>query len=206
MNGLTTGTVRRVALGVALTAAIASGMIDRPQTNVEIRRATGPVQRLLGPVASVASSIEWVRYRVALDQGDEARAYGRAARALALDARTVAGWATLGDHFIFTRASPLEVSEPADRRRWIRAGLELMRRGEEHVAAPGELAFMAAVLRATYLAGIPDESLGWPGGPSGLLREARVDLERATEYGHPGVPEVLDFIDHRMGEITTSGR
>ena len=200
------GTVRRVALTVALACVIAGGAIERPQVDMDARRAMSPVQRMLGPVASVAASFEWVRYRVALGHGDEARAYGHAARALALDARTVAGWATLGDHFIFNRASPLEVADPAERRRWIRAGLDLMRRGEARAAAPGDLAHLAAIIRATYLAGIPDEALGWPGGPAELLREARADVARAAGHGHPDSSMVLEFIDHRAGELAESSR
>lgn len=192
---------RRWAVGVAALALGACLFVGRPATDVEARAAMGPVQRLIGPLASVAASVEWARYWKALDRGDEPNAYVHASRALSLDARSAAGWMTLADHFVFTRASPLEVSGPEEKRRWVRAGFEVLRAGEERVAAPDELAIYAAQIRAVHLSRVPDADLGWPGGPQGLLDEARSDLERAARSGDRRVVEVLEFIELREAEL-----
>ncbi|MEM1448395.1 MAG: hypothetical protein AAF957_26955 [Planctomycetota bacterium] len=199
-------TTRRIAWSIAALVLVALVALDRPAALARGRGSMGPAQRLLGPIASVAASVEWIRFRVVLDGGDPARAYGHARRALDLDARTPAGWVTLADHFVFGRASPLEAEDAAERRKWIRAGLDVLERGERRTAAPEDLAFYAAVVKATFLAGIPDEALGWPGGPRALLEDARRDAERALELGGPDAAAVLEFIAERLRDLDEEGR
>ncbi|MEM9801412.1 MAG: hypothetical protein AAGA20_13880 [Planctomycetota bacterium] len=192
------GNLRTVALLVAALAAIATAFLQRPEP-ADVRAKSSPLQRLLGPIASAAASVEWARFARTLDRGDAPRAYGHAARALTFDGRSAAGWMTLGDHFIFTRASPLEVDDAAQRRRWIRAGLDVLLAGEERVAAAEELAYYAALIRVQFLAQIPDEALAWPGGSDALLEDAREDLSRAEAGGHPGVADLRTRIEERRG-------
>jgi hypothetical protein len=189
------------ALALSLAAA---GPWDR--ADGDARQRMGAVQRLLGPIASAAASVEWARYMSALDQGDLTRAYGHAARALSLDSRATAGWLTLADHFIFIRASPLEEPAPQVRRQWIREGFAVLRSGEQHATTPGILARYAATLKSAFLADLPDERLRWPGGPRALLGEARADLQRAASHGAAGVEDTLSFIEEREAELAADGR
>lgn len=161
----------------------------------EARAAMGPAQRALGPLASVAASVEWVRFRMALQAGDTASAYAIAESALRLDPRGERGWLELAQHLIFERGSFLENESPEGRRRWIQAGLEVLGRGETLCAAPGELSFSAGLIRSGYLAAIPDEDLGWPGGPEALLEQGRADLVRAVAAGRRGARDVLEALD-----------
>lgn len=196
---------RLLAVTAALVLALAAA---RPLSAPELegRRRMGPVQRLMGPIASAAASVEWARYLGALDDGDVTRAYGHAARALSLDSRATAGWLTLADHFVFIRASPLEEADPEARRRWIREGFAVLRSGEDRAASPGVLARYAATIKAAFLADLPDEGLGWPGGPRALLSEAREDLERAASLGAEEVEVTLAYIEERERELAEQGR
>lgn len=160
----------------------------------EARASMGPTQRALGPLASVAASIEWVRFRGALLRGDMAAAYAIADAALALDPSGEGGWLEYAQHLIFVRGSFAENETPAGRRGWITSGLELLRRGEALCRTPGELAFAAGLIRTGYLATIPDEDLGWPGGPEALLRQGTADLQRAAALGHRGAVGTLDAL------------
>ncbi len=201
------GRTRRALLAAAAAtalAAAAAGPLGRP--DLAARQRMGPTQRLLGPIASAAASVEWARYMGALDRGDVTEAYGHAARALSLDSRATAGWLTLADHFIFIRASPLEESDPAIRRQWIREGFSVLRSGEERVATPGELARYAATIRSAFLSHLPQEGLGWPGGPRAPLEAARSDLERAASLGARDIEVSLAYIEAREGELAAAGR
>ena len=162
----------------------------RPEDG-KTRAAMGPTQRALGPLASVAASIEWVRFREALLDGDTTRAYAIAEGALALDPSGEGGWLDYAHHLIFVRGSFAENETPAGRRQWIQAGLDLLERGEAVCRRPGELAFTAGLIRTGYLASIPDEDLGWPGGPEALLEQGTQDLQRAAAAGRTGAVETL---------------
>ena len=200
------GRTRRilVAAVAAVTLVVsAAGPFGGP--DLAARERMGPIQRLLGPVASAAASVEWARYLGALDRGDLTSAYGHAARALSLDSRAAAGWLTLADHFIFIRASPLEEPDPEARRQWIREGVSVLRSGEDRVKSPGDLARYAATIKSAFLAHLPQEGLGWPGGPRALLAEARIDLERAASFGARDVEVSLAYIEEREAELAAEG-
>lgn len=197
---------RRLLAVTAIVALALAAAHPRSSLQLDGRRSMGPVQRLLGPIASAAASVEWARYVGALDDGDVTRAYGHAARALSLDSRATAGWLTLADHFVFIRASPLEEADPDARRRWIREGFAVLRSGEQRAASPGVLARYAATIKAAFLAELPQEGLGWPGGARALLSEARVDLERAAALGAEEVEVTLAYIEERERELAEQGR
>ncbi|MCP3918303.1 MAG: hypothetical protein GY711_22375 [bacterium] len=157
-----------------------------------------PLARLLGPIGSLAASVQWVRFDLALRAGRTERAYARAESALRLDPVSPEGWLTLGRHLITVRGSSATEQYDDRRMRWMRAGLDLLRRGEDVTNAPGELALAQGV----YLAFFVDEVLAavdgvdrsnrsrylnflWPGGRLGALREAIEAFERAEAHGHP---------------------
>ncbi len=124
-------------------------------------------QRLLGPIASLVASAEWVRFDWYVQRGQFARAYAASDRALAMDPSSTQGWTHLASHMAFFRASSEGETQASVRRQWIHAGLSVLKRGEATASAPGDLAY----LRGLILAWVADlESLGepaslsWPGG------------------------------------------
>ncbi|MFT7169683.1 MAG: hypothetical protein ACI80K_002822, partial [Paracoccaceae bacterium] len=159
------------------------------------RSRMGSIQRALGPLASVLASIEWVRFRIALHAGDTPRAYAIAEGALELDPLSERGWLDYAQHLIFERGSFLENETTEGRRGWIQAGLDVLARGETLTASPGELAFTAGLIRAGFLAAIPDEDLRWPGGPAALMAQGREDLLRSAAAGRKGARETLESLD-----------
>lgn len=152
----------------------------------EAERAPDSIaRRLLGPVASLAASVQWVRFDVALRDGANERAYAIAETALTLDPGAYQGWYALARHLVFDRASRESEPDPAARRRWIRAGLEVLERGQRFARDPGELAFSEAEILGYYVAAIPDDELGWPGGPEAALEAAIDAFDRSAALGHP---------------------
>jgi len=162
-----------------------------------------PTARLLGPIGSLAASVEWVRFDLALRAGRNERAYARAESALRLDPVSPEGWLTLGRHMITLRGSAANEADVGRRMRWWRAGLDLLARGEEQSNAPGELALAQGVYLAFYV----DEFLAaddwmpdlWPGGRLAALREALEALERAEAHGHPRAHTTLHEALERVG-------
>ena len=155
-------------------------------------------ERLLGPIASLAASVQWVRFDLALRDGRFERAYARADAALALDPVSPEGWLTLGRHLVTYRASPENEPDPARRAAWIRAGLEVLAEGERESNAPGELALAQGVFLAFYVAAIAGEApreLDWPGGERGALEEAREAFGRAAGHGHPRAAAGLEAVE-----------
>lgn len=141
--------------------------------------------RLVGPFASLAASVEWVRFDLAVREGRYERAYGRAERALRLDPRAPQGWVTLSSHLCTFRASLQNEPDPAARRAWIRAGLELLERGEGLTSDPAELAFARGITLVHVALIDGDEGLGWPGGWRAARDAAARAFRRAEELGHP---------------------
>ena len=104
-------------------------------------------------------------------------------------------WFELAQHLVFTRGSFLEGRDPASRRRWIQAGLDLLAEGETRAAEPGELAFLSGMIRFIYLASIAQEDLEWPGGRAALFDAAAADFARAAEFGREGALEALAWVE-----------
>ena len=151
--------------------------------------AHGPnvVQGLLGPVAGLAASAEWVRFDWYVREGRYERAYAAAERALALEPSATQGWTHLASHMVFGRASLESEPQPLSRLRWIRAGLDLLKQGEQQAAVPADLAY----LRGLVLAWVADlEALGgpaapgWPGGTDGARLAAADAFHSAGEAGN----------------------
>lgn len=103
---------------------------------------------LLGPIASLAASVEWVRFDTALSRGRTDLAYGRAEHALELDPASTDGWAFFASHLVFDRGSAEVEHDPERRWEWIRAGLEVLERGEESAREPARLVLYRGLVHA----------------------------------------------------------
>lgn len=142
--------------------------------------AEGPRLFLLGPFASLAAQLQWLRFHAASRRGEEARALGLAESALALDPRASAGWETLAAHLVFDLASREREPDLARRRAWFEAGLALLARGVEHTAQPAELELFRGLVLFAKAAGDPELD---PGGAPALRAAAAAALERAAALG-----------------------
>lgn len=163
-----------------------------------VERRPGVLVRLLGPIPSLAAGVQWVRFDLALRDGRPELAYAYAGSALALDPRSPGGWLTLARHLVFERGSPSAEPLPAERRRWIRAGLAQLERGEASARTPALLAFVRGTILAEFVAEIPDEELGWPGGRRAALEEARGAFERAAALGDPRGGEYAELVGQEL--------
>lgn len=154
------------------------------------------VTRLIGPSASLAASVYWIRFDLALRDGEHDRAYVLAERALSLDAVAPEGWHTLARHLIFDRGSLESEPDPQRRRRWIEAGLAVFERGELETSDPGQLAYLRGTILTLYVAEIAD-AIDWPGGTEGALEDGRRSLERAENLGYsPTGASLKSHVDH----------
>jgi len=174
---------RGIALLVA-AGALAGLALVGPDTDGAAAAAAppSPTGRLLGPLARVASSIEWLRFAETLHRGDEERAYAIALRALEMSPESAEGWSYLAYHFVFGRGSDLAGETPEARRRWVLAGLDLLREGRLRGAPAAELAFNEASYAIT-LGILPPEDAPWPGARAELMPRARGALEEAARLG-----------------------
>ena len=148
--------------------------------------------RLLGPLGSLAASVEWVRFDQNLARGEYERAYLAAERALALDPASTDGWLMLGQHLIFDRGSLLLEPDPARRVEAIQAGLAVLDEGAERCRSGAVLRLIRGQTLALFLADLASqgpEVLPWPGGEGAALAEGLEDLERAAQLGHPRAHE-----------------
>jgi hypothetical protein len=148
----------------------------------------GPIARWLGPVGSLAASVEWVRWGFAVQHGDASTAYAAAARALALDPVSPKGWLQLGQHLVLERSSPHLEPERSARASWVRRGFDVLRRGEERSSDGPGLAMVQGDLMV-FLTARVGLDLEWPGGIDALLAEADGAYTRAAALGHPDAAE-----------------
>jgi hypothetical protein len=186
------GVLARV-LGWTACVALAAwaGVLDRRPP-----ARGGVAVRLAEPFAALAASVEWIRFDAALDAGRAATAYARAERALSLAPRASEGWLYLAGHLAFERASVEAESDPARRRAWIRAALDLLERGEESAGEPGRL----ALERGLILVAAGDRpELGWPGGAAAARTEARAAFQRAAALGLPIAAELAGALEQAGG-------
>jgi hypothetical protein len=142
----------------------------------------GLVERLLGPIAKLAASAEWVRADLALRAGDYPLAYSRAETALDLEPSRTDAWIFLAHHFIFERASLARELDPAERRAWVETGLEVLDRGRRASADPGEILFFRGSV-FDYLAAIPDADRPWSGSAAAALLQAADCFDGAAALG-----------------------
>lgn len=172
------------ARALALTAGIALlALSARIDGSLPRDRSPALAVRLLGPLAGYAARAQWVRAREAMLAGRTDEALARAETALELDPGDTAGWSLLVWHLAMERGSQLREPDPERRVAWLRAGLDVARRGEDAAREPAELALERGLILTQVAA--QDAPLPWPGGVAALWREAEQAFERAAALGHP---------------------
>ncbi|HJO27597.1 MAG: hypothetical protein CMK00_09125 [Planctomycetes bacterium] len=158
------------------------------------------LRRVLGPLAGLAASAQWVRADLALEAGREDLAWSRAERALALDPSATDGWYYLARHLALDRSAADRCPDQAQRAHWFRLGLAVLKRGEAHAANPAELVLDRGLLLA-WLGSLPEGEIPWPGGAAGAWGQARQAFLRAAELGHPQSAELAERATLVMEEI-----
>jgi hypothetical protein len=175
------------------------------------RERTTLGERLLGPIAGLAASIEWVRADHALRHERWELAYARAEHALALAPRSPEGWKFLARHFAFQRASPEREPDASVRRQWIQAAFDVLERGEQRVRPGGELAFERGriLLDCAEIAALPEVAPAerpWPGRASAIYEQAARAFARSEDAGHAHGREYADLARQRAHEQAARGR
>ena len=161
------------------------------------------LRRVLGPIASLAADVQWIRVDVALRRADYARGYERAETALALDPEDPAGWIFLAHHLLYERASPAREPDRDARARWIRAGIETLERGERASGDPGEVFFEHGVALA-FQASLADEDRAWPESAAEAWELAARAFEGAAAHGTPNASKAAALARERAA--TGDGR
>ena len=162
-------------------------------------RPAAPIERLLGPVAGLAASVQWVRFDLALRRGDTARAYARAEGALRLDPGDARGWIFLARHLAYERGSVLREPDRDARARWVEAGLATLRRGEPLARDPGALLFERGVVLA-FQASLSDEDRALPRDEAEAWVQAAEAFEAAAAQGAPDAAQAAALARGRAVE------
>ncbi|MFT7679192.1 MAG: hypothetical protein ACI8QC_003192 [Planctomycetota bacterium] len=196
----------RVVLWILALGLLAPWPGAARQTSASTEHGLGA--RLLGPVATLAASAEWVRFDAAVADGEFELAYLRAERALALDPLSPYGWVRLGSHMIFERGGALFEPDPQARVAWMQAGLEVLAEGAERSRARASLLVLRGQILGFFVAELaadPEEPLPWPGGTTAASVAALSDLEEAEALGHPLAAQRVHDVRHQATE-RASGR
>ena len=182
-----------IAGGWALVALLAALTLlaQREQRALRGERTPALSERLFGPFANLAASVQWARVELALQHGDPALAYARAETALALAPGASQSWIFLAHHFIFERASAAREPELARRSAWVRVGLDTLARGIERASEPAEVVFDRGLVYV-YLASLADSDRPWDASASEAWARAEEDFARAARAGHPLAREALE--------------
>lgn len=195
--------VRAHARRLALLAAAALCLV--PWRGTAAPPEGGFATRLIGPVASLGASIEWILFDLDAYEGRHEAAYVHAERALRLDPGAPVGWTQLAHHLMYERGSGQNERDPRERVRWLRAGLDLLERGEARCREPERLALVRGQTLCVFVAGLitvdPEDPLPWPGGLPAALEEGRTALERARDAGLAPAAPLLHQIDHRWPRV-----
>lgn len=141
------------------------------------------VERLLGPFASLAASVQLVRAERALREGRPGVGFARIDSALRLDPGAPEGWSYLAYHLILERGSKQREPDPELRLAWILQGLEVLERGQGSARQPELLAFERGLYLSHLLSADPE--LDWPQGARPSWGSAAEAFERAAAGGHP---------------------
>jgi hypothetical protein len=175
---------RRRWLWLASAAFAAVAIAVAPERRARVPFAT----RLLGPLAPLAAHAQWLRADAAIEDGRIDLALARAELAFALEPADFERRIALSHYLAFELASPERETDPARRLAWLRAALDVVRRGEERARDPGALAIWAGLMLAKAAA--TDPELAWPGGTEGLWRDAADEFARAARAGSADAPEL----------------
>lgn len=175
----------RTWLGVAALAASAAlfaWSLARAAHDGRLARAWP--ERLLGPIANVAASLQWVRVDDAWNHGRPGLADRRARFALSLAPDDPAGWLYYGRHLVYDRGSATGEAPREERMRWVRAGIDVLERGERECAHPGPIAFGLAVVYLS-MTQYEDGERPCPLTRAEAWRAAAEAFDRAAAAGEP---------------------
>ncbi|MFT4538146.1 MAG: hypothetical protein ACI835_000579 [Planctomycetota bacterium] len=175
---------RQRAFGTLLLWAATLWVMTPPSSFSVALRSSSLGERLLGPVASLVASAQWVRFDLALRVGEPERAYELAERAIELDPGAWQGWFTFASHLIYDRGAETLEPDPHKQRAWIRAGLDMLTEGVKHARDPAELEIISGSC-LTMLVALRARSIEWPGGAEAAIAEGLEALQRAAALGHP---------------------
>lgn len=184
--------MKRALLTLASCALFGVLMVSPRPTRAE----GGVLPRLLGPVAQLAAAWQWVRVRVAIDEGRPSLGYMRAERAFELDPASTGPWSFLASHYAHDRASPDDEPDPALRTSWVRAALALLRRGQATAREPAELALHRALILVHV--GDLEGAVPWEGGTLGAWREAEAAFQEALELDPGDARLWIQLVRHRV--------
>jgi hypothetical protein len=165
-------------------------------------RPRSPAERLLGPIADLAATIQWVRVDEAENDGRLALAQQRAAIALEISPGDPGGWIYYAEHLVYNRASPLREPDRVARERWVRAGLALLERGERESRMPGRVAFARGAVYLS-LASLDDADRPLPITRVEAWTAAAEAFEKAARFGEPIAAEAAA---HARGEAAEEER
>ena len=149
------------------------------------------IARALHPAARAAAAIAWTRVDRALRHGETAEAYALADTALAIDPRSPHGWIFLARHFVLERASRDREPDARDRALWVKAGLDVLDRGERASRDPGAIAFERGVVYA-YFASTAEPSLVGAASVREAWELAAAAFDRARAVGAEDAAEARD--------------
>jgi len=152
-------------------------------------------QRLLGPLAELASDVQWIRFQRARIRGENERALFFAEGALSLDPESTAGWELLARHLALYLSSPEREADPQRRRAWFRAGLEVTRRGKQKAAEPARLDLLRGLLFLTKAQLDPGP---FSEGERELLEEARRAFAAARLAGIFGAEDLESYVAEEL--------
>ncbi len=192
--------MKRRTLGwtcLAVAAALVAWIAMRSGTAEA--RAGSLTERLLGPIADMAATMQWVRVDEAENAGHPELAQARAAIALDISPGDPSGWIYFGEHLIYDRASPLREPDPIARERWVRAGLAVLERGERESRRPGRVAFARAAVYLA-LASLDDADRPLPIRRVDALVAAADAFERAARAGEPLAAEYAEKVRREAAE------
>jgi hypothetical protein len=189
--------------GIAAAMGLFVASLAGPRTGSDA--TDRPVLRkVLGPVASLAAAVQWIRVDVALRREDYPRAYARAETALALDPEDPAGWIFLAHHLLYERASLAREPDRAARARWFRAGIETLERGERAASDPGPVFFEHGVALA-FQGSLADEDRAWPETATEAWQLAARAFESAAAHGTPDAAKAAALARERAAAAGRGG-
>ena len=149
------------------------------------------IARALHPIARAAAAIAWTRGDRALRHGETSEAYALADSALAIDPRSPHGWIFLARHFVLERASRDREPDARDRALWVKAGLDVLDRGERASREPGAIAFERGIVYA-YFASTGEPSFVGATTAREAWERAAEAFDRARALGAKGAAEARD--------------
>lgn len=167
-------------LGLALVLVGASLVhCARPGASELPARAPGLAQALLGPVASLAASLQWLRAESALREGRLELGLERARFALELDPGSSSGWSMLLRHEALYCGSLEREPEVKRRIAWLHAALASAQAGERSAREPRAVALALGAALAYKLDGDPELVQHWPSGEADLRARCTAAFERS---------------------------